>query len=198
VAFGVLAPEAYDKPVVRVAATRTKLARRPAMKPQDHVAHTTTTVEFKADGTVSGRTEHTNAGILGIGVRYANGFVRQLGDETAAQRQLQSLNTPGTGHFELGNSEDMIDPVRISGWFTLNDRFKAPRAGAVVGIPVGMPLTVRPGNFLLGKRLSGAWNSPMMSMGQYLLQAVLKPVVFGASTPCCRGRAAALEGGSCC
>jgi hypothetical protein len=37
-AFGVLAPEAYDKPVVRVSASAATLARTPAMRPQDHTS----------------------------------------------------------------------------------------------------------------------------------------------------------------
>ena len=32
----------------------------------------------------------------------------------------------------------------------MSGKFKAPEAGARAAIPIGMPLTVRPGNFLLG------------------------------------------------
>jgi hypothetical protein len=53
-AFGVLAPEAYDKPVVRVAAGGAALARTPAMKPGDHMAHAVTSVKIAADGTITG------------------------------------------------------------------------------------------------------------------------------------------------
>ena len=56
-AFGVLAPEAYDKPVLRAAADGKTRARTPAMKPEDHVVRTTTTIRVAADGTVTGRTE---------------------------------------------------------------------------------------------------------------------------------------------
>ena len=48
-----------------------------------------------------------------------------------------------------------IVPGTPIGAFTLNDRFKAPAAGSRGLIPFGMPLTVRPGNFLLGTRQSG-------------------------------------------
>jgi hypothetical protein len=81
--------------------------------------------------------------------------MQQVGDGTIAQRQLQALNTPGTGRFELGNSSETLDPATINGSFTLNDRFKTPAPGGIASIPVGMPLTLRPGNFLLGTRLSG-------------------------------------------
>ncbi len=153
-AFGVLAPEAYDKPVVRVAATGAQLARTPAIRPDDHTAHATTMVKLAADGTVTGQTQESNTGFLGMALRFAGGMVQQIGDETAAQRQLQSLNTPGTGHFDLGGSEP-LDPAGIKGSFTLNDRSKAPAPGGIAVIPVGMPLTLRPGNFLFGTRLSG-------------------------------------------
>ena len=53
-AFGVLAAEAYDKPVVRVAASGAQLARTPAMKPAEHMSHATTTIKIAADGTVTG------------------------------------------------------------------------------------------------------------------------------------------------
>jgi hypothetical protein len=154
-AFGVLAPEAYDKPVVRVSATGARLARTPAMQPSDHTAHATTTIRFAADGTITGQTEESNTGVLGMALRFAGGMVQQVGEETAAQRQLQGLSTPGTGRFELGNASEPLDPAGIKSSFTLNDHFKAPAPGGIGVIPVGMPLTLRPGNFLLGARLSG-------------------------------------------
>jgi hypothetical protein len=154
-AFGVLAAEAYDKPVVRVAASGAQLARTPAMKPAEHISHATTTIKIAADGAVSGQTQESNTGILGMALRYAGAIVQQAGDETVAQRQLQSFNTPGTGHIELGNSSATLDPVAIKGTFTLTAPFRAPAPGGIAAVTVGMPLTVRPGNFLLGARLAG-------------------------------------------
>jgi transglutaminase-like putative cysteine protease len=43
-AFGVLAPEAYDKPVVRVSAAGATLARTPAMTAQHHTYHVRTVI----------------------------------------------------------------------------------------------------------------------------------------------------------
>ena len=90
-----------------------------------------------------------------MALRYAGAVVQQAGDETVAQRQLQSFNTAGTGHIELGNSSETLDPVGIKGTFTLTAPFKAPAPGGIAAVAVGMPLTVRPGNFLLGARLAG-------------------------------------------
>jgi hypothetical protein len=154
-AFGTLSGEAYDKPVVRVSATGASLAHTPPLKPEDHTAQVKTTVRFAADGTISGQTEERSTGILGGGLRYAGGLVQQVGQETVVQRQLQSFNTPGSGHFELGGFAELRDPVVIKNEFKLNDRFKTPAPAGIAVIPVGMPFLVRPGNHLFGARLSG-------------------------------------------
>jgi hypothetical protein len=154
-AFGVLAPETYDKPVVRVSATEAKLARTPAMKHEEHRAHSLTTIEIAANGAISGRTNEDNIGILGSTLRFAAGVVQQVGDEKLAQRQLQAVNTPGTGHIDLGNSADTVDPVKLNSSFTLYSRFKPPGPGGFVALPVGLALTARPGAFTFGPRLSG-------------------------------------------
>jgi Domain of Unknown Function with PDB structure (DUF3857)/Transglutaminase-like superfamily len=154
-AFGVLAAETYDKPVVRVATSGATLARTPAMKPEDHTSHARTVINVGADGTVTGETEESNTGISGIALRFAGANAQNLGSEVALQRQLQAFNTPGTGRADLGNSAEKADPVTIKTWFTLNERFKAPAAGERAAIPFGLPQTVRPGNFLLGTRLNG-------------------------------------------
>jgi len=148
--FGVLAPETYDKPVVRVSATGTALARTRAMRVQDHTAYAHTTITVAADGTVTGHTAERNTGVFGFVLRLASAAVQNVGSDNAARLQLQSYHTPGSGRFDLGNATETADPVVVEESFTLNDRFKAPGPGGQAVIPVGMPLTVRPGNFLLG------------------------------------------------
>jgi transglutaminase-like putative cysteine protease len=154
-AFGILHPENYDKPVVRTGANGAILARTPAMRPGDHTAHARTTVVVAADGTVAGQTEESNSGVFGITLRHAAVEIQNLGSETAAQRLLQIFNTPGTGHHDLGNATDTIDPVVISGRFALKEPFKPPAAGQRATISFGMPRTLRPGNFLFPPRLDG-------------------------------------------
>jgi hypothetical protein len=149
-AFGVLAPEAYDKPVVRVSGAGAKVARTPAMRPQDHVAHAHTTVTVAADGTVSGRTVERNTGIFGMVLRGVGSQVQNLGSDNAARLQLQGFNTPGTGRFDLGNTTETADPAVVEGSFALNQKFNAPPQGGRAFLPFGLPLTARPGNFLLG------------------------------------------------
>jgi hypothetical protein len=125
------------------------------MRPQDHVAHAVTRITVAPDGTMRGETQDSNTGIFGTALRFVGGAVQSLGSETAALRQLQGYNTPGTGRFDLGNITETADPAVTTGTFTLTDHFRAPAAGSRAIIPFGMPLTARPGLFLLGTRLAG-------------------------------------------
>src|SRR5262252_2233470 len=154
-AFGVLMLESYDKPVVRVSAGGARLARTPAMKPDDHTADVKTIVNVAADGAVTGATEESDMGALAIALRTAGATVQTLGGSVAARRVLQNSLTPGTGQFDLGNFTETKDPVTIKGSYTLDERFKVPPANTRTTIPRGMPLTVWPGGFLLGTRLNG-------------------------------------------
>ena len=154
-AFGVLAVEAYNKPVVRVSAAGARFALTPPMNPKDHVAHAKTTIRFAADGVVTGQTEESNTGVFAVGLRYAGAVMQQSGDEAVARRRLSDYNTPGTGHIEYADPSQTVDPAVVKGTFTLNGRFTPPAPGVVVALPVGVPLTVRPGNFLLGVRSPG-------------------------------------------
>jgi hypothetical protein len=148
--FGVLAAENYDKPVVHVSAQRVTIHRTPPMAAQDHTASARTTVTIAADGTVAGHTVERNTGVLGIGLRVGAMAVQNVGNENAARLQLQNFSTPGSGRIDLGNATEASDPVVIEESFSLNGKFKAPDPGGRAIIPVGMPLTLRPGNFLLG------------------------------------------------
>jgi transglutaminase-like putative cysteine protease len=154
-AFGVLAYEAYDKPVVRVAAGGAKMARTPAMKPDDSTVSAKTIIAVAADGTVTGQTEETGTGALGMALRASAAVVQTLGDEAAARRQLQKFLTPGTGHFDLGNFTELTDPVVIKSSFTLDDKLKPPPPGGRIVITHGLNLWAWPGVSLLGERLSG-------------------------------------------
>jgi hypothetical protein len=154
-AFGVLAAETYDKPVVRVGMSGSTLARTPAMKPEDHTSHARTIINVAADGTVTGQTEESNTGIFAIALRSASAKAQILGVDVAPQRLLQAFNTPGTGHYDLGNSAETTDPVITKSSFTLSELFRPPGSSERARISFGLPLTARPGNFLLGTRLDG-------------------------------------------
>jgi Domain of Unknown Function with PDB structure (DUF3857)/Transglutaminase-like superfamily len=149
-AFGVLAAETYDKPLVRVSPNGAMLGHTPPMKPQDHVASLHTSIKVAADGTVTGRTVERNTGIFAFGLRAAGATVQTVGGDNAARMQLQAFGNPGTGRYDIGNVTETADPVVVTGTFTLADKFKSPAQDARASIPIGMQLTVRPGNFLLG------------------------------------------------
>ncbi len=154
-AFGVLAPEAYDKPVVRVSASAAKLGRTPAMRPQDHASHSHTVLQIAADGRVAGETAESATGAFAIALRGAAAAVQNLGGENAARRVLQGFGTPGTGSFDVSHLADPIDPAKVQGSFALDGKLRPPRLPGRAPIPFGMPLLTRPGNFLLPPRLSG-------------------------------------------
>ena len=148
--FGVLALEAYDKPVVRVNTKELKLARTPVMRPQDHTVTTKTVINVAPDGVITGVTSETATGVLAGTLRFGARNAQNLGREVAAQRQLQLYMTPGTGEYDFGNTEGTNDPVLVKGSFSLNDRFiKLEPSNNRATIPFGIPLLVRPGNFLL-------------------------------------------------
>ena len=93
--FGGLAAPAYDKPVVRVSKETARLARTPAMRPEDHTASATTRLAVAADGTITGQTRESHTGTFGIALRAAGETVQALGEETAAQRLLAELQHAG-------------------------------------------------------------------------------------------------------
>jgi transglutaminase-like putative cysteine protease len=154
-AFGILAPQAYDKPVVRVSTHAAKVAHTPPMRPDDHRAWAKTTITVAVDGTLTGRTEESATGALGMILRETASAAQTLGEEAAARRLLQKYLTPGTGHFELGNFAETADPVTIKSSFRLDERLKAPPSGARAVITHGILLVAWPGTILLGERLSG-------------------------------------------
>jgi hypothetical protein len=149
-AFGVLSPENYDKPVVRVSGPGVTVARTPAMQAMEHVAYAQTSLAIAADGTVTGRTIEANTGVFGIALRAMGSSVQNAGSENAARLQLQAFNTPGIGRFDLTGLNQPNDPALTAASFTLATKFVAPATGGRAFIPFGLPLTARPGNFLLG------------------------------------------------
>jgi hypothetical protein len=154
-AFGVLAAEAYDKPVVRFSAGGSRLARTPAMKSDDHVARNRTSIRIAADGTITGQTESAGSGVFGLVLRTVMGIAEKLGTEGSARSGLQRLGTPGTGHIEIERPGDLVDLVRTKASFTLNQRFKAPAPGQGAALSLGLPLAARPGDILFPGPFTG-------------------------------------------
>ncbi len=153
-AFGVLADSAYDKPVLHISAAGGRPARTPPMRPQDHVAITTTKASIGVDGTVRGSTQQTATGIFAIGARGVAAQIQTQGREKFAETVLRILGHPGTGVFAPAVPFDFSEPYGIQGDFSLNEKLQTPLSG-VRNIPFGMPIHKRPGVVLLGSRVPG-------------------------------------------
>ncbi|MBO0753344.1 MAG: transglutaminase family protein, partial [Bradyrhizobiaceae bacterium] len=151
--FGVLV-NTYDKPALHLSANGVRLARTPAMRPQDHALISQTRVTIASNGTVSGETRQSATGVFAVFARAAATAIQANGPETMAERQLQALGTPGKGRYEVDSSRNLAEPYVVKGRFTLSDRFAAPPAGRNV-IPIGIPILSRPGELLLGARQQG-------------------------------------------
>jgi hypothetical protein len=151
--FGVLI-NTYDKPAVHLSANGVRLARTPAMRPQDHTLISQTRVTIAPNGTVSGETRQSATGVFAALARTIAAAIQANGPETTAERQLQAFGTPGKGRYEIDSSRNFAEPYVVKGRFTLNDRFAEPPAGRKV-IPIGIPVLNRPGEFLLGARHQG-------------------------------------------
>ena len=149
VAFGVLGPGTYDKPVLRVSTDGARLARTPAMQADEHAGRVKTTIKIAADGAMTGELETSNTGVFALALRTIAGVAQSLDNEAAVRSMLQKLNTPGTGRIDLSRMADLTDPAVVKGAFVLTGRFKAPAAGQRAFIPIGLPLAARPGEFLL-------------------------------------------------
>jgi hypothetical protein len=152
-AFGVLDAATYDKPVVRVSERGAVRGRTPAMNPDDHVAINRTKLSIAADGTVTGETRQISKGVFATNARNTALRLQQLGTETAAEKQLASLGTAGKGHFEIPVLNNAAE-FTLAGVFRLNQRMKTPFSGSYP-IPVGMPIHVRPGQAIFGRRQEG-------------------------------------------
>jgi len=152
-AFGVLT-DTYDKPAVHLSANGVRLARTPAMRPQDHTLTTHTKVTIAANGTVSGETKQSATGMFAAFARVVASAIQSNGPETMAERQLEGFGTPGKGRYEIDSPRNFAEPYVVKGRFTLNERFAAPPAGRKA-IPIGIPILSRPGELLLGARHQG-------------------------------------------
>jgi hypothetical protein len=151
--FGILV-NTYDKPALHLSANGVRLARTPAMRPQDHALISQTKLTIAANGTVSGETRQSATGVFAAFARTVAAAIQANGPETMAERQLQAFGTPGKGRYEIDSPRNFAEPYVVKGRFTLNERFAAPPAGRKV-IPIGIPILNRPGELLLGARHQG-------------------------------------------
>lgn len=153
-AFGVLSPQAYDKPVLLVSQRGARLSRTPAMRPGDHTTRARTKVTIAADGTVFGATEQSASGFFAASARNAMLAAQEQGSERAAEATLARFGTPGTGRFEAAAVFELKDPYVVHSSFSLKERLAVPLRGNR-RTPFGLPVHSRPGTALLGPRRAG-------------------------------------------
>ena len=149
--FGVLAEQAYDKPVVLAGAGSVRKARTPALKPEAHTTINRSRIKIAPDGTVSGSTEQIATGFWATGIRQFALNLQNVGREKAAENMLTSQRMPGKGIVEPADHYDNVEPVTMRGTFTLTEKLALPLQG-FRRMPFGMPIQSRPSGFLLGQR----------------------------------------------
>lgn len=153
-AFGTLAAETYDKPVLHVSEDGVRRGRTPAMAPDDHVSARQTRLAIAADGSVSGESLQRARGIFASGARAAVLTLQWSGLDKAVATTLRGAGTPGTGRLEIGGPGDTDADHELRASFAYDERL-AIRPGASVPVPAGFGVLVRPGVFLLASRIPG-------------------------------------------
>ena len=127
--FGVLAEQAYDKPIVLASATSVRLSRTPPLKPEAHSTINRSRIKIAVDGTVTGTTEQIATGFWASGVRAFAINLQSVGRERAAENILNAQRTPGKGTIETAVAYDNSEPVTIRGTFTINEKLGLPLQG---------------------------------------------------------------------
>ena len=153
-AFGVLSEVEYDKPVVHVSDRGAHRAHTPAMKAEDHVSIRRTRISYAADGAVSGQTEQIGTGTFAAAERATAASLEADGLERAAENALRNLGNPGKGRFDIDPLTVLGEPYAVRATFGYDARVNI-KPPVRLGIPTGLGVLVRPGDFVLAARLPG-------------------------------------------
>jgi len=151
--LGVLPTGSYDKPVLHVADTGSRVARTPPMRSEDHVSMSTTRMTVDANGSIRGTTREVLTGTFASTARQIAAKIERTGPETFAADKLRSQGHPGTGTFIPANPFDYSEPYVVEGSFALTDKLQMPLEG-LRDTPSGMLLFRRPGYWPFGARLA--------------------------------------------
>ncbi len=153
-AFGVLAAETYDKPVLHVSDDGVRRSRTPAMIPDEHVSSRHTRLAITADGSVSGESLQRARGIFATGARAAVQSLQWNGLDKAVATTLRGAGMPGSGRLEIGTPDGPEDVHELRASFAYDERL-AIKPGESVAVPAGFGILVRPGALLLASRVPG-------------------------------------------
>lgn len=153
--FGILTAAEYGKPVALAVEPGASLTHLPLVAAEENEETLQTTAQLSADGTVAGQSTTTASGQFGIRLRQLAAGIEAKGREQMAATELRKLGWPGKGSFEFEPPRDGLAPTyAVSGSFELEARPEFLE-GKAFAPPQGLPMLVRPGEFLLG-----SWTLP--------------------------------------
>ena len=153
--FGTLPADEYGKPVARADEIGASLTTLPLVTTEENQEKLQATAQLMADGTVSGQSTTAASGPFGIRLRQLAASVEARGQDQWAETYFKSLGWPGKASFQFDPPGNRLAPIyAFSASFELDARpeFLEGRAFAP---PEGIPMLVRPGEFLLG-----SWTLP--------------------------------------
>jgi hypothetical protein len=148
--FGILPVTEYGKPVALATEPGGSLTMLPLVVAEDDEEKLRTTAQLMADGTVSGQSTTRASGPFGIKLRGLAASVEVGGPERWAQSYFKSLGWRGKASFQFDPPRDRLAPdYAFSASFELEARPEF-LDGKPFGLPEGIRMLVRPGEFLLG------------------------------------------------
>jgi hypothetical protein len=153
--FGTLPVTEYGKPAALATATGASLTTLPLVAAEDNEEKLQTTALLSADGTVSGQSKIAASGPFGIKLRELAASVEVGGPGRWAESYFKSLGWRGKASFQFDPPRDRLAPIyAFSASFELEARPEF-LDGKPFGLPEGIRMLARPGEFLLG-----SWTLP--------------------------------------
>jgi len=153
--FGTLTASEYGKPVAVAAEPSAFLDTLPLVVTDENEEKLQTTAQLMPDGTVSGQSITVASGPFGISLRQLAASVEARGQSQWAETYFKSRGWHGTASFQFDPPRDRLAPVyAFSASFELEARPEF-LDGKAFGPPEGVPMLVRPGEFLIG-----SWTLP--------------------------------------
>jgi TPR repeat protein/transglutaminase-like putative cysteine protease len=147
--FGTLPFGEYGKPVVHATASGPALQRTPTLAANLATSTIKTTAHLDAQGRITGDSETSATGPLGLALRHVALSIQSAGSEQAARLWLRSKGFEGSGRFEFGSPSDPAAVFRITGHFQTDPRMDL-LSGNSLFLPVGLAVGTRPGDYLMG------------------------------------------------
>jgi len=147
--FGTLPFQEYGKPVVHATASGPALRRTPVLAQNLATSTIKTTAHLDAQGRITGDSETSATGPLGVELRHAALGIQSTGAEHAAILWLRAKGFEGTGRFEFDSPSDPAPSYRITGHFRTEPRMEL-LSGSGFFLPVGLAVGNLPGDYLMG------------------------------------------------